>query len=103
MEAEFLQFVADRLDRGDIELQPDPVADDLGLLEHFRHFPAQPLKQAEGGQRTCIGCIHGYGRKAKGDWCIAKLTFAITPPTITTLTLNPLRIFGIGKANLLIA
>jgi hypothetical protein len=54
MEAELLEFVADRFDRGDIELQPDPFADDLGLLEHFRHFPAQPLKQVEGGQRTCI-------------------------------------------------
>jgi len=50
MEAELLEFVADRFDRGDVELQPDPFADDLGLLEHFRHFPAQPLMLVEGGQ-----------------------------------------------------
>ena len=54
MEAEFPELVADRLDRRDIELKPDPFADNLGLLEHFRHFPPQPLKQAEGGKRTCI-------------------------------------------------
>ena len=54
MEAELPEFLADRSDRGDIELQPDPYADDLGLREHFRHFPAEPLKQVEGGQRTCI-------------------------------------------------
>jgi len=50
MEAELLEFVADRFDRGDIELQPDPFADDLGLLEHLWHFPTQPLKQVEGGE-----------------------------------------------------
>jgi len=54
MEAESLEFVADRFDRGDIELQPYPFADDLGLPEQLRHFPAQPLKQIEGRQRTCI-------------------------------------------------
>jgi hypothetical protein len=26
----------------------------LGLPEQLRHFPAQPLKQIEGRQRTCI-------------------------------------------------
>jgi hypothetical protein len=50
MEAELLEFVADRSGRGEIELQPDPLADDLGLLEHLRHFPAQPPEQVEGGQ-----------------------------------------------------
>lgn len=30
-----------------------PFADDPCMLEPFRHFPAQPLKQAEGGQLTC--------------------------------------------------
>jgi len=44
MEAEFLELVADRSDRGDIELQPDPLADELGPVEHFRHYPGQPLK-----------------------------------------------------------
>jgi len=50
MEAEFLELVADRFDWRDIEFQPDPFADNLGLLEHFRHFPPPPLKQDEGGQ-----------------------------------------------------
>jgi len=54
METKLLEFLTDRLDRGNVELQPYAFADNLGLLEHFRHFPAQPLKQVEGGQRTCI-------------------------------------------------
>jgi hypothetical protein len=31
-----------------------PFADNLRLLEHFRHFPSKPRKQVKGGQRTCI-------------------------------------------------
>jgi hypothetical protein len=44
METKLPELFADWLHWRHIELQPYPFADNLGLLEHFRHFLTQPLK-----------------------------------------------------------
>jgi hypothetical protein len=49
MEAKFLQFVADRFDRGDIEFQPHPSSDNQRRLEHFGHFPASRSSRSRVG------------------------------------------------------
>jgi hypothetical protein len=60
MEAKFLQFAPDFLEWRDIEFQPNPFADDLGLSPKFRHFSFQFIQQCKRVGHACGIGRHGY-------------------------------------------
>jgi hypothetical protein len=43
METKLPEFLADGLHWRHIKFQPNPFANNLGLLEHLRHFTPQPV------------------------------------------------------------
>ena len=60
MEAKFLQFAPDFLEWRDIEFQPNPFADDLGLTPKLRHFRFQFIQQCKRVGHACGIGRHGY-------------------------------------------
>jgi hypothetical protein len=59
MEAKSFQFAPDFFDGRDVEFQPNPFADNLGLFPDSRQFAFHPIQQGKCGGHICIIRVHG--------------------------------------------